>query len=833
MSGLAGDFRFALRLWRHRPVFTAVALLSLALGIGANTAIFSVMDALVLRMLPVRQPEQLVLFGAGRAMGIFDSFPDGAVELFSPPFFEHARQHNQVFSDITAVESMSADVHARIAGPSAELEPLKIRLVSGNYFTLLGVGAAAGRVLTPEDDGKPGANPVAVMSHAMWQRRFPNDTGVIGRTLTFNRTAFTIIGVASREFFGTMVDESPDLWIPLAMQAQVQPWLDDPRGTLSQSLWLMGRLKTGVSTASAQANTNVLYQQWLHQVAGTPPSPERVLAMQKARVDLSPAASGLSTLRIRFSQPLRILMVLVGLVLLIACVNIANLLLAQAAGRQREIAVRLALGADRRRLIGQLLSESLLLALIGGAAGVLIAWWGGQLLLVMVHSGPDPLPLQVGPSGRVLLFTLGLSLLTGLLFGIAPALRLTRVDVGPSLKEGKGTARSQSHSRLGQVLVAGQVALALILMIGAGLFVRTLQALQHTDTGFDKGRVVLLQLDSDSSSFKGAELARMRRRVEERIRALPGVQAVSFSLLTYAEGQWVTGLWPEGVPHTEANGKAVDGNRVGVQYFAALGLPVVMGRSFGPQDTPQSQQVAVVNETLARTLYPGASPIGRHFALGERQSLEIVGVVKDAKYVSVREKARGMFYLDTEQEKKPEAYDDLVVRVQGRPEALLTQLRAVIHDEDPNLAIAKVTTLGQKVDDSLRRERLLAQLAGFFGVLALLLASLGLYGVMAYAVARRTNEIGIRMALGAQPGNVLRMVLRESLVVVAVGLAAGIPAALACGRFVASQLYGLQANDGLTIGGASAVLLLVALLASFLPARRAALLDPLAALREE
>jgi predicted permease len=375
MSGLTGDFRFALRLWRHRPVFTAVALLSLALGIGANTAIFSVMDALVLRLLPVRQPEQLVLFGTGRSMGIFNSFPDGAIELFSPPFFEHARQRNQVFADLAAVESMSADVHARFGGGSAELEPLgleplKIRLVSGNYFTLLGVGAAAGRVLTPADDGKPGANPVAVMSHALWQRRFPNDTGVVGRTLTFNGTVFTIIGVASREFFGTMVDESPDLWIPLAMQGRVQPWLDDPQGTLSQSLWLIGRLKAGVSTANAQANTNVLYQQWLHQVAGTPPSAERVLDMQKARVDLTPAASGLSNLRRQFSQPLRILMVLVGLVLLISCVNIANLLLAQAAGRQREIAVRLALGADRRRLIGQLLSESLLLALIGGAEGV-------------------------------------------------------------------------------------------------------------------------------------------------------------------------------------------------------------------------------------------------------------------------------------------------------------------------------------------------------------------------------------------------------------------------------------------------------------------------------
>jgi predicted permease len=835
MLSVTRDFRFALRLWRQRPGFTAVALLSLALGIGANTSIFSMLDALMLRSLPVKQPEQLMLFGPGRQSGMMIGFPEGSEEMFSPSFLKMVREKNDVFSDIAAVESMTSDVHARFAGANAELEPLHIRLVSGNYFTLLGVGPATGRVLTEDDDQKLGGHPVAVMSHRFWQRRFSKDAGVVGRTVTFNGTAFTVIGVAAKEFSGTVVDESPALWIPLAMQTQAQPWFENAGGTLMQSLWLTGRLKPGVSRAAAQANANVVFQQWLHEVAGASPSAERVESMTKARIELHEAATGISDLRRKFSDPLQILMVLVGVVLLIACVNIANLLLAQATGRQREIAVRLALGADRRRLTGQFLSESLLLALMGGALGVLIAWWGGQLLLTLVQTGPDPLPIQVGPNARVLLFTFGLSLVTGVVFGLVPALRMTRVDLGPSLREGKGTARSQTRSRLGQVLVAGQVALALFLMIGAGLFVRTLQKLEQTGAGFDAGQVVLLHLDSDASNFKGATVATMHRSLEERLRGLPGVQATSFSMLNFNEGRWMIPLWPAGVPHLGSTGKPTDGNQVGPQYFRALGMPVVMGRGFGPQDSPQSQKVVVVNETLARTLYPGVSAVGRHIGTEDekRLDLEIVGVVKDAKYESLRDKPRGMFFVDLEQNKIPDTFSDLVVRVAGKPEALMSQIRAAVRAVDPNLAVWDVMTLSEAVDLSLGQEKLLAKLASFFGGLALLLSAIGLYGVMAYSVSRRTNEIGIRMALGAQPGVVLAMVLRESVLVVGLGLIAGIPAALACGRLVESQLYGLAANDPITITGAAAMLIAVAFLASYLPARRAAMLDPLAALREE
>jgi predicted permease len=386
---------------------------------------------------------------------------------------------------------------------------------------------------------------------------------------------------------------------------------------------------------------------------------------------------------------------------------------------------------------------------------------------------------------------------------------------------------------MGQGLVVGQVALALFLMVGAGLFIRTLEKMEQIEAGFDKDKVVLARLDRDSSRLKGPALISVSRLQEARVRALPGVKAASFCWMNFNDGQWTSSVWPEGVAHTRANAKSFNGNRVGAQYFEALGMPMVVGRSFGPRDTRQSKRVVVVNETMARRLYPAGSPLGRHPSLGAETEMEIVGVVKDAKYSSLREKPKGMFFVHNEQEQDSAGYESLVVRVTGKPEALMSQIRATLRSEDPNLAISEVTTLGEIVDRSLGREKLLAKLAGFFGALALLLASIGLYGVIAYSVARRRNEIGIRMALGARPGTVLRMVLSESLLVVALGLAVGIPAALACGRLVSSLLYGVKAYDPLTIGGAAALLLAVALAASFLPARRAALLDPCAALREE
>ncbi|MCU1233892.1 MAG: permease, partial [Candidatus Solibacter sp.] len=814
------------------PGFTAVAVLSLALGVGANTAIFSVIDALVLRPLPVSKPEQLVSLGEGASAGLANAFPGREMDLFSQAFYRELQKDGRAFSGVAAMTSLSSEVHARVAGAGSELEPVTVRLVSGNYFSVLGVGASAGRLLTPEDDVRPGGHPLAVMSYRYWNRRLGRSPAAIGSTVSFNGTAFTVIGVAAPDFFGTVVGESPDLWAPLAMQLQVQPWVDKPADPMTQYLWILGRKRPGVSTAQAQGYVTVAFQQWLRDLAGPNPSPERVQDMRKAKVVVAEAAQGLSELRRNFSRPLEILMVVVGLVLLIACANIANLLLARISGRKREIAVRLALGAERKRLIRQLLTESLLLALVGGAAGVMLAWWGGPLLVSMVAAGERGTTLDVAPNARVLLFTLGVCVMTGLMFGIGPAWRMTRMDAAPSLKEGKGLARSGSGGFLGQALVAGQVAMALFLMVGAGLFLRTLQKLQSTDAGFDKDGVVVVQLDPESASLKDQAMVGTAHRLEERVRALPGVRAVGFAMLHFGGGRWGTRTWREGVERSAANAVRSDGNIVGGNYFDAMGMTIVAGRAFTLADGPKSNRVAVVNETLARRLYPEGWPVGRRLNLNrEDGNYEIVGVVKDARIASLREKPREEFFLSTDQQ--GDGYQDLIVRVEGRTEALLSQMRAVVRSENPNLAIAEMTTLGDLVERSLNQEKLLARLASVFGLLALTLASIGLYGVLAYSVTRRTNEIGIRVALGARPAAVSMMVMRESMRLVVVGLACGIAAALASGSLVAAQMYGVEPGDPMTVVGATLFLLAVAILASWIPARRAATLDPLIALRNE
>ena len=616
------DLRFAIRSLRHNPGLAIVVSLSLALGIGANTAIFSVMDALMLRSLPVADPERLVLFGEGHMSGVTDDFPHRNQELFSRPFYQELQKKHDIFSDVAAVESMSGDIHARFSGANTELEPVKMQLVSGNYFTMLHVQAAAGRILTPEEDRKPGGALVLVMRYGYWQQRFNRNPAIIGQSLFLNGAVFTIVGVAAPEFFGTEVGRAPDLWTPLAAQPQVQPWLNNPFNEQTQSLWLIGRMQTGVKISQAEAYVNVEFQHWLHKLAGSFPSAERIADMQKAHVKLTSAARGTSRLRREFSRPLQILMVLVGLVLLIACANVANLLLAQAGARRREIAVRVAIGAQRKRLISQLLSESLLLAMIGGSLGLLSAIGGGHLLLALVSRGRTPVSLNVGLSVSMLSFTVVVSLLTGLLFGIAPALRMSTGHTGSALWEGKGLTRSPSQSRLGSLLVAGQVSLAFLLLIGAALFVTTFQNLEHANTGFEKDRVLLLQLNSDSVKAQGPTLMNLYRRLEARIQALPGVGAASFSMMAFDEGQWNSPVWPKGFSHAETHARSFSGNRVGAQYFKAMKTPIVAGRAFGPQDTPKSQAAAIINQTMARDLFPNGSALSQHFSLGENDDFE-------------------------------------------------------------------------------------------------------------------------------------------------------------------------------------------------------------------
>ncbi|HZF39401.1 MAG TPA: ABC transporter permease, partial [Blastocatellia bacterium] len=537
MHTLLQDLRFGARMLWKKPGFTLIAALTLSLGIGANTAIFSLVDAALLRMLPVREPERLALFGTGQAMGVSGGFPDGRTELFSYPFYWDVRRRNQVFSDVAAVQSLPNVVYGVVSGARGDAEMIDARLVSGSYFSVLGVDALLGRIFTDADDQVPGGHPVAVASHAWWESRLGADPAAVGKTITVGSTVLTLIGVAPREFFGTEVGEAPDIWIPLAMEEQIPPGFKGRNDNFFQSLYLIARLKPGVSIEQANVEANLLFKQTLQEWTGSQPSPERLRDIQQASIELMPAGRGLSQLRFFFSKPLQALMAVVGLVLLIACANVANLLLARGAARRKEFAVRLALGAGRLRLIRQLGVESLLLAALGGALGVLIASWGSQALVWMASSGPQPLPLDVEPNARILGFTLFASLLSAIIFGTAPAIRATRFELNSALKDGRGDA-AMTRSPLGKALVVAQVALSLLVLVGAGLFVRSLINLRNVDTGFNQRNVLLVQLMTDSVGYKEDDplLANLYREVEEKVSAIPGVRAASFSVFSFNQG---------------------------------------------------------------------------------------------------------------------------------------------------------------------------------------------------------------------------------------------------------------------------------------------------------
>jgi predicted permease len=823
------DLQVSFRALRSNPGFTAVALLSLGLGIGANTAIFSVMDALLLRSLPVANPEELVFLGDGRAAGIAGGFPDGPTRLFSLDFFRSLNASQKVFSGTAAISSLRADVHGRVGNGVAE--PLQVRLVSGGYFRMLGVQPVAGRLLAEQDDIAQGGHPLAILNYDFWQRRFAGDPQAVGKSVVINGTIYTIAGIASKGFSGTVVGESPDLWVPLAMQPQLQAWINSPNEQLTQFTWIVARRLPGVSVDEAQAQTNVIYRQWLEKVAGSSPTQDQKESMRKSVVKLTDAAKGASQLRRQYAEPLQILMAMVGIVLLIASANVANLLLARISVRQREISVRVALGATRARLMAQLLTESVLIAILGGIIGLILAWWGAPVLVDLVSSEPRAMALDVSPKPVVLLFTFGLCLVTGVLFGLGPAIRMTRTDTIPGLRDaaGKGAVQGSTRGIAGRLLVIAQVTLAMVLTAGAGWFIQTLHKLRETDTGFETERVLLVQLDPEASGLKEKQLLALGQRIEEKIATVPGVRSASYTMVRYDGGRWVSGMWPEGVEHTRRTAQTSDGNRVGLHYFETLGMQVRQGRNFSEADGPKSEQVVILNETLARKLYPQGDPVGRLAYLGD-EARRIIGIVSNTKVASMREEPTGMFFLYNRQTE--DGYNDLLVRAAGNPNELLPRLRAAILAEEPNLAIAEITSLGEIVDRSLTQEKMLSKLASLFGALALVLSAVGIYGVLAYAVARRTNEIGVRMALGASPGDVLGMVLKESLLIVGIGALLGIPATLATGRLVASRLYGLTPNDPLTLSIAAAVLLGTAVAASLIPSGRAARLDPLVALRD-
>ena len=838
MATLLQDLKYALRMLTKSPGFAAVAILTLALGIGANTAIFSLMNAVMLRDLPVKQPNQLVVFGEGRAAGSEDGI--GETQLYSYWFYREARTRNHSFSDVASVLSLTFDGMHGAVDKGANLEEMSAQLVSGTYFSVLGVNPVLGRTITASDEEPEGAHAVAVISDSWWKRRFNRDPDVLGKTVTFRTTVYTIIGVAPPGFLGIKVGDSPDMWIPLSMEAQLSPGWNGLDNKQFESLYIVGRLKPGVRVAQAEAEVNTLARQLWREAAGGTFTAEQQKDLDHAYILLTPGARGVSRIRFEFSLPLEVLMAVVALVLLIACANIANLLLARATAREREIAVRMALGAGRMRLVRQMLTENSLLALIGGVFGIWFASWASEALLVMVSGGPELLPLNVAPDARILAFTLLISVATVLLFGIAPALRTTRVELTSALKEGKGLAGSGGRRTLANALIVTQVALSLVLLIGAGLFLRSIVNLENAPTGFNKENVLLFGIDPNAVGYKeDARLTNLYQTLEQRVDAEPGVRSASVSFFTFNEGAWDDSVAVFGNSLAPGIDNDVIENIVGPGYFATMGIPLLEGRLFGPQDTVNSPKVAVINETMARNYFPGISPIGRRFAIEDEADpskhgdpIEVVGVVKDAKYLGLRERPWAAAYYPYTQDTHA-VYYDLEVRYSGDARPIISEVRQAVHDVDPRLPVAYQQTLSEKVNRSIAGQSLVSKLSTFFGLLAAFLACIGIYGVMSYAVSRRTREIGIRMAIGAERSDVMRMVMGEVGKLVALGLAIGIPAALAADRWATSLLFGLKPTDPLTLTTATALLLLVALFAGYLPARRATKVDPMVALRYE
>ncbi|HEV2349969.1 MAG TPA: ABC transporter permease, partial [Terriglobia bacterium] len=639
MGNLLQDLRYGIRMLAKNPGFTAIAVLTLALGIGANTAIFSLINAIMLRELPVERPSQLVLLGTARSGGSSDDL--AATDVYSYPFYREFRQKAQAFSEVSAMLSIPFDgMHGVVEG-SSSLEQMRVQLVSGTYFPMLGVKAEMGQLFTEAVDEPLGGHPIAIASYSWWKRRFDRDPSLIGKTVKLGSTVYTITGVAPPEFFGTSVGESPDLWIPLSMDKQISPGWNGMDNNSFQALYLLGRLKPGVSLKQAQAEVNVLAQQIWRESLGGQPTRQQQQILDHTVVELTPAARGISRLRFQYSFPLLVLMVVVALVLLIACANIANLLLARATTRQREIAVRMALGAARLRLIRQMLTESLLLALLGGALGMFFSSWTTNALLAMVSSGAEPISLDVSPDAQVLLFALLATFVTALLFGAVPAMRATRFDLTPALKEGRGALSAASRSRFARALIVAQVAVSLILLVGAALFLRSLVNLAQVDTGFDRQNVLLFGIDPAAVGYKlDSRLMDLYQKIEQRIGAQPGVQAASISFFTFNQGNWTDPVAVAGRTPTEHD-REVNNNIIGPAYFSAMGIPLLVGRTVGAQDTATSPKVAVINETMTRMYFPGGSPIGRRFGIGadpkHSNDIEVVGVVKDAKYNSLRE----------------------------------------------------------------------------------------------------------------------------------------------------------------------------------------------------
>ena len=831
-----GDLRYGLRILRKSPGFTAIAASSLALAIGANTTIFSLAKSLLYDRLNVPHPEELRMlrwYGDGhRAVhntwGDFSSTPDGIAtsSVFSYPIYRQLRQQNRSMQDLLAYSEGS--MNATIRGSARRAN---VAMVSGNYYAVLGVRTQLGRGIQQSDDAVAGAGAVAVISDSLWEREFARSPSALGQTINVNQSLFTIVGVNPRGFTGAKnVQLSPEVFVPISMQPLI-----DPSGEKSSLLedpnrwWVnvAGREKPDVSDQQAQAELNV---ELSAAVRGLMPLKAGETLPWLGVVD---GSRGLAYAASRFGKPVYVLMALTGFVLLLTCANIANLLLARGAQRQREMSVRLALGASRGRVMRQLLTESLLLSALGGTCGLLLGYLSRNAIPRLLSNTWDQAWLNVPMDWGVMAFAAGITLVTGLVFGLAPAWLAARAEVSSSLKESAQTTTRRRRGLGGKSIVTFQIALSTLLVVGAGLFLRTLFALNSVDVGFRTDHLLLFEIAPPVQRYGPGKDIQLHRLLEEQFRALPGVQGVAPSWTPYiANNMDSMDFLPEG-EHVAAGqeGQGEDVNAVNNTFFQTMGIRMVSGRSFGSQDTATSEKVAVLNEALARMRFPHGSALGKRFKSGN-DWYRVIGTCADTRYSNLRDTPPPQFFLLYTQLKEVGSLT-YVIRSELEPAVLVPALRAVVQRVDRDLPMVDVRTQQQQIDANMQMERAFAALTAGFGVLALALACVGIYGVMAYAVANRRNEIGIRLALGAQPGQVRTMILRESTWLAAAGIVVGVAGALLLTRLVKSMLYGIQAYDPPTLVGGVSILLLVALAASWIPARRAAGVQPMEALRHE
>jgi predicted permease len=831
------DLRFAARLLGKSPGFTAIAALSLALAIGANTTIFSIAKSLLYDRLNVPHPEQLRMLSwssMGHSVvhsmwGEFDSTPEGGSKCssFSYPVYRELSAHNTMMRDLFAFQGDS--MNATMRGNARQV---RAEMVSGNYFSGLDLRPQLGRPIQPSDETVIGSGAVVVISEGIWKREFGHSLNVLGQTISLNQVPMTIVGVNPRGFTGADDSQvSPDVFVPLSMQPQLDPRIKQSLLEDTNTWWvkIMGRAKPGIMDAEAQA---VLSSQLEAAVRGTMTvKPGDTMP----RLVIGDGSRGNHIGDNDFEKPAFVLMTLTGLVLLLACANIANLLLARGAQRQREMSVRLALGAGRARILRQLLTESLLLAAVGGLGGLLLGYLGRNAIPRLMTNAWEASEIVVRFDWKVFGFTAAVTIATGLLFGLAPAWMAARAEVSSSLKESAQTASRRRRGLGGKSIVAFQIALSTLLVVGAGLFMRTLFALRAIDAGFRTDHLILFSITPPAKRYAAGKDVQLHSRLEEEFAAIPGVQAVTAASMAYISNSMRNETFlPMGESADEKKQQAEDFNAVGNDFFASMGIPIVAGRPFGPQDTATSPKVAIINQSLARKRFANVNPIGKEFKTGDDALgvVRIVGICADTRYANLRDDAPAQFFMLYRQQAEAGGLN-YAVRTRIEPEVLAASLREVVRKVDRDLPIVDVRTQQQQIDSTMQTERMLASLTAGFGLLALALACVGIYGIMAYSVANRRNEIGIRLALGAQPGQVCGMILRESAWLTGAGIVAGVAVALLLARLVKSMLYGIQPWDPSTLAAGASLLLAVALAASWIPARRAGGVQPMEALRHE